>query len=792
MARVETNVFPIENLEELRSEYRLYRIRGLAPDHAEFHQNREAIKRALSYQLRTPATIIEQDGESLLVVRDDSPEPPSPFAVVRARVRFEPVPGRLLLDYTTRSQQNDTICIRFIDFVLHASLHSQSGLWSPGAGQPYFLKQPDRVRDGIGQHRGFSLRAAFTHDGRIGVSVDVTFKYVGANPLPQRASRDQFAEWKGRRFVYRYGHDWFDITLAGLSDLTAGETEILLGGEYVNLIDFIVRNSRKPLPPELAALSADTGVGLYLNNRGEQRAAPLSLCYRTYGTDDEAASHLHPETILPPHQRRRMAQEFVNANLRRVRFGNQVLRVAPKPVAATEHMFVVPDVEFGRSAVLSVRGTTGARQTTLERLGKERLSLLQDRDAGFFDRQPLDRQYLILPRSVADSFGSVFIADLKRAVNALFRPDEGTYEPEIITYNDRVPKTYVHQGREILAAVRAARTQAGAALVMIHHTTDRRLRAEDQLGAMVVRKLNKLDLRASVIHSAMGLECYEAVESSQGMRYRVRANRQSAFGGYMRQVALSKVLLTNQRWPYVLANPLHADVTVGVDVKNHIVGFAVVGARGRRVRWDFRTSKQAEHLLREEAQAHLLAVLRDEHRFGGPSATTIVIHRDGRMFGPELAGFQDALERLKDENIVSPNATLTVLEIPKSAAMALRLFEVRRTDDGRTWVENPEVGRCYFVGENAYLCSTGRSFLGQGTVRPLHVQRLAGPLSLVDALEDLYGLTVLGSWTSPGRCTRDPITVRLNDRLLTSEAAAYDEQALAIQEVLSVAEVVNE
>src|SRR5687768_4406509 len=99
MARVETNVFAVENLADFSSEYRLYRIRGLNRDQAEYHQNQEAIKRRLSYLLRNPVTIVDLDGAPHLVVRSDSGEPPSPFNVVRARVRFEPVPGVLSLDY---------------------------------------------------------------------------------------------------------------------------------------------------------------------------------------------------------------------------------------------------------------------------------------------------------------------------------------------------------------------------------------------------------------------------------------------------------------------------------------------------------------------------------------------------------------------------------------------------------------------------------------------------------------------------------------------------------------------
>jgi hypothetical protein len=97
-------------------------------------------------------------------------------------------------------------------------------------------------------------------------------------------------------------------------------------------------------------------------------------------------------------------------------------------------------------------------------------------------------------------------------------PQEEGYTPEVVTYNDRVKRTFVYQGRAILDAVKAKCKKPGYAVVMIHHTTDRKLRDEDELAAMVVRELRRapLDLKATVIHSAMGRESYVLVQDRKG------------------------------------------------------------------------------------------------------------------------------------------------------------------------------------------------------------------------------------------------------------------------------------
>jgi len=74
----ETNLFPITNLSELSAAYRLYRIRGLRPEHPPHFQNRQALISRLSFRLRNPVTIIDRQGTPHLVVRDDGEEPPSP------------------------------------------------------------------------------------------------------------------------------------------------------------------------------------------------------------------------------------------------------------------------------------------------------------------------------------------------------------------------------------------------------------------------------------------------------------------------------------------------------------------------------------------------------------------------------------------------------------------------------------------------------------------------------------------------------------------------------------------
>jgi hypothetical protein len=778
MTALETNVFPITNLKELSAGYRLYHIRGLRAEQDEFFQNQQTLIRRMSYRLHSPVTIVSRDGEPHLAVRDDAPEPPSPVSLVRAHAYLKPVPGTFRLDVSRRSPETDAICLRFLQFVLQEPLRQDSRLWQPSSGRPFFFKEPCYQQRGISQYRGFAIRAVLTPDGGLGLCVDVKHAFGSEAPLPVHLSRKEFRRWQGQHCIYRMGHLWYDIRLTELSDLSAGEELIPRDGQLMPLLEWVAAESRKPIPADLARLPADAAVVHYRNNQDDRRAAPAGLCYPVVSTDDHRAKALQRQTILPPHERRNLIHAFVRDHLQRLRFGGVQLRLASEPLRVRPQMFQVPDFAFGGNHILSVRGTAGAQHVGLDQLGRTRLALLRDKSAGFYLNSPLDRQYLILPQSVADSWGGALLKDLANSVDNLF-PQETGYSPVLVTYNDRVQRTVVRQGREILRAVQEHCKKAGYALVMIHHTDDRQRRAEDQLAALVLRELrDKHDLPSAVMHSAMGEECYVLENGRNGQpQYRVRNDRRGRFDGYLRNVALNKVLLTNERWPFVLSTPLHADVIIGVDVKHNTAGYTIVGKDGGEVRTISRRSRQKEMLLADQVMTDLVELLRAEAQFA--EIRVIVIHRDGRLWPCEREGARRAVERLKAEGVLPPDATLTMLEVSKTSPASLRLFDVT-LNNGRSWVENPEVGTYHLVdGCEAYLCATGRAFQRPGTVNPLHVRFVEGPLPFVKCLEDLYALTTL-AWTRPEDCTRDPITIKLNDRRLGEDAGDYDSDALSL------------
>jgi hypothetical protein len=784
MNTIETNIFPISSLADLNATYRVYRIRGLQPDHSEYFQNRQAIVRQASFSLRTPALVLDSSDGPKLIIRSDASPPCSPMQLVRSSVCFDDLNEQQDLDFASGNSETRQIAIRFLQFMLQGQLAKNRMLWQPGAGKAFYEKHGETDSSkGITRFTGFTVRVVPMNDGGLGLCVDLTSKFVNARPLPDGLTRHEFRPFKGRSALYRYGHRWYEIRLNEVSDLNLGEYPI--AGTGTKLLDFIVNEVEKPAPPEIAGLRPSSSVVLYQTNTGGTRGAPACLCYPVLDSY-EAPTFAGKKRLFEPHQRRHLTSRFVNTYLQSISFGKYKLSVAEKPLRTEQKIFPVPDFEFGNGRKLSASGSAGMQHVSLDSLGRVRASLLRDKNAGFYTRGPLGEQLFLMPQTIADTCGPKFLEDLQSATDEMY-PSNGGYHPRLITYNDRVGSTFIEQGKAILEAVKTANVKSAYAVVMIHDTR-RRLRQHDQLAALVSRKLAESDICASVIHTSVVTGSYRLETSSRGAHYVARRENYGRLSGYLRNVALNKVLLTNERWPFVLASHLAAELTIGIDVKDNTVGFTLVSGSGRMVRTRLSTSHQKEKLLSQQVRKLLAQIIREEAQATFSIFSSIVIHRDGILFESERRGILAALDDLKGSGVLRTDCSYALLELSKTAPAPLRLYDVTDSNNGHgAWVENPQVGTYYLVDDaNAFVCATGRAFPHQGTVHPLHVHYIEGTLPFLNCLQDVYWLTCL-AWTRPEDCARDPITIKLTDRRLGEDASRFDEDALEYETLAETA-----
>ena len=777
MKHLETNIYPIVNLGELSSRYRLHRIRGLSPSQDEYERNVQILTRKLSFLLRSPAAVILHDGEPHLILQEGSAEPPSPYPLVRATTYFDPTDLVLTLDYEHPSAETEVICLRFLQFAVEGGLHANPAFWQPGAGRPFFERLPVSDANGVCVYRGYAIRVVKTESMQFGLCVDVQHAYVSKNPLPAQLSREDFRRFKHARCVYHYGRQWYEIQLHDHGGLTVAEQLIPDGSQpSISLLQYITKHAPNPLPREVVDLDPNSPAVSYLTTRDEVHWAAAALCYPVFETSDPRVGRAHSYTILQPGIRRSLIQDFAKSHLTPLRAKDMTLQVAPSPITVPKAVFLPPDLAFGHDAILSVRGTPGATYVGLDQLGRARLAALFDHEMGPYANRPLDRQYIVLPQSVVDSYGPAFLKDLKAVVDDIY-PQELPYDPTLIVYDDQGTKSFAVQGRAILAAVDQLTPEPGYGMAMIHETVDRKRHQHDELAAMVMRELRRRQLYISVIHTAVPRECYRIISDGTGYEQTSDRQRQAQLQGYLRNVAITKVLLTNELWPFVLATPLHADLTVAIDVQLHAACFTFVGRSGPDIRTVQTTSNQKEQLSRQHVQQALLDVLRQEVDLGRKGINTLVIQRDGRLHASEIRGVKDAIGVLKKEGMLPSAISVAFVEIPKTSAVPFRLFDVEARPGSMVVQNSPVGGYTVISAQDGYICSTGREFRHPGTANPLHVRYVEGMLPFEHILEDVYALTCL-AWTRPEDCTRYPITIKLTDIRLREHAGGYDEDAL--------------
>lgn len=779
MSEIETNVFPITNLRELASSYRTYRVINLHKEQEDYYPNCQHIIRKLSYKLRSPVAVIEENAEPILIVKDDAPRPPKDMFLVRTQVVFQQLADKVVLDYTVRSPENDAICIRFLSFLVQSPLGERSNLWQPASGRAFFARKPCHHGERLNLFRGYSVRPILTPAGDIGLCVDVHSKLIFKHPLHARLDRQRFQQFKGSHCIYHFGNQWYEVILTDFSAFDASHHKFLVNGKPVVLYDYILDQCEKPLPQEIANLPRDSAVVLYSDNRGEKRSAAAALCFRVIGNDDRIAQEEFPSLSIPPNLRRQLIHSFVETHLKKLRFGDTEMRLDSKPLSTTPKLFQVPDLAFGCSATLSTRATPGAIQVSLDDLGLKRLSLLKDKSVGFYKSSPLDNFCFFMPQSVQDTFGPVLINALCATVDDLF-PQAQNFSPQLVLYTDRNAKTFSQTCAAIFAKAASEVKRGGFAVVMIPENDRRRSRQEDTSAAYIIQQLREqFDLRASVIHTTVGYNCYDAAVDTQGRTiYKPRhLKAEKRLNGYFRNVAMNKILLLNQKWPFVLATELHADAIVGIDVKGNMAGFIATNKRGDIIVPFHKKSQQKEKLMPKQCRDYFCHVIANLLAQDGRPIKHIVIHRDGRFYDTEIKGINMGLADLMARDVVNADAHTTFVEIPKTAPADLRLFDLSITDFGGPHVQNPQVGN-YFVlnSSEGFVCTTGRAFRHGGTAKPLHVIKKCGTMTIENCLEDIFALSCL-PWTRPEDCSRDPITIKLNDRWLGEDGAQHIEEA---------------
>ena len=93
-----------------------------------------------------------------------------------------------------------------------------------------------------------------------------------------------------------------------------------------------------------------------------------------------------------------------------------------------------------------------------------------------------------------------------------------------------------------------------------------------------MRELRKRGIRVAVMHTDVPSRSYTRIHDRDVITWQQVSDPKtiSKFRGYLSNVAINKIMILNSCWPFVLSDQTHADLTIGIDVKNQTAGFTFV------------------------------------------------------------------------------------------------------------------------------------------------------------------------------------------------------------------------
>jgi hypothetical protein len=779
------NIFAIDNLDQITINCRKYAVRGLIPDSESYEKNVQLLSDLATKLTKSPCPVQKEDGQLFLVQPVGSAEIPDRVSLVGTEAIIEQTTGEQLIDFGHLTDQTFSLATRFLHFSLNGLFYEIPTLWQPSAGQPFFQKSSDYSAGSntLGMYRGFRTRLIELAEHKIGLCVDITRKYASLMYLPFKITPDEFRPFKGRKCIYEFGNRWYEIRISSISGLNASEVMI----EGLPLYDYVNSKCSGPKPKVLLSLPKDCAVLTYQTSLGVTMNVPSGLCRLTYATEHPDVRELHYKSILAPNTRRHEIETVVQSYLSNWRLANIQIKLSDRMLTFESTPFDPPDLRFGGGKTLSLRH--GNDVVSLDNLGHGKKRMLYSTDAGLFIRKPLDRQYLIVPRSMRNSFGQRFLEDLKAQFARFSSPkEEFQYDPVVIAYDDSVRQSVYSLGNEILHSVstfiRNSFLYQGYGLVIIPRLDHRSRTKEDELGNLLMSELRKMGIHVSISHTEIPRGAYVQVILNSGQTgWELASDQRLArrFRGYMENLTLNKLLLLNNCWPFVLGKPLNSDLIVGVDVKNNTAGLMITSKDGAHFRFVSSDSDQKEQLSRGHLSTKLYHTLSEELE-DSSKVKDITIHRDGKLFAGEVVGIKDALRKLADNGILDRDFNCNMVEIRKTSRIPVRFFDTSSPLGSQQETSfNPIIGTYKIFGSTAFLCTTGRPFTYQGTSKPLQIVKIEGRLAFRLILEDVFALTNL-TWTKPDSCLRVPITMKMMDIRLREWGGDYDEDQLKFEE----------
>lgn len=229
--------------------------------------------------------------------------------------------------------------------------------------------------------------------------------------------------------------------------------------------------------------------------------------------------------------------------------------------------------------------------------------------------------------------------------------------------------------------------------------------------------------------------------------------------------------------PWGFAKPLNYAAQLAIDVgwdQRHFA-LSLLTCFSHKITMHFKLNTVVDNKTDSKKETINPIILRDKlvelfqagRRKKDSPINKVLILRDGRECGEELEGITAAQEELIKLEIFSEQVSLDVVDVHKSSAKGIRLWDKSKESQIRQVLE----GTALFLDHRTViLANTGAPTLCQGTADPIMLVANGDNIDLVAVAEDVYATSHL-NWSNPRVAQRLPLTLKRTDDELENRAA---------------------
>lgn len=761
----------MDGLHDLEAGYRTitFTITGLLDDDDDYEKKVRLLATLLSSKLRLPVEPY-RDGQCRWLAVAGPCEKLSVLELPE-RIQLNPEVALLKLDsalhplrFESGKGLSTTLARKAVSWAIEKALASLKSAWWRYGGR-FVSRAPDEQAstEDILVHPAFYFGILLGRGGALELTVDPSVCYVERHSLFQKYGKDIPARIKGRRFLYCYGNDWYPIAALGVAG--SANTEIMadpVTKQEISIYNRAIQKWGINGFSRIENLSPGAPTIAYKTAALENRRALSDLLYGLPGIEGEEEGEFipHEESILAPNVRGKRTEEIIatiSSNLwlfeRRMR-PSRMLRDLPSDCVEN---FKTPILRFAGDQEVKI---------SLENAGRERMDALRGLGPAASSHFH-DQQLIVLPESLPEGVRSDFRRRFCVQVHDLYGQ---TYTPELISYDDTQTRTTREQANAI---EKKLKLNNGYALLVLpsgkSHLQQTKL--HNYLKRKLWRTVQTQCASASKIHSF-----YQEVHKNGESKWVVRQGKEGQYRSYLQLLALG-YLMVNRKWLWKLAEgTMRHEVHVGLDVYKGQAVFTFIYGNADLITFAVSKATRPEKLSADHVKQVLIENLGADLAQLPLRPSSIIFHRDGKIFDSEISGINQAISYLRNPQmgVLPSDVRVGIVEIHKSSATKPRVY-LRQFGQ----FANPRMGTCVQLGKHeAGILTTGEPMLrqGRGTAQPLYVEVVSGEVNIIDVAHDIYALSHL-AFTAPGSCLRLPFTIALADHILR-ESTPGDGQEL--------------